>query len=102
MKPGGVRVSWVGMIGHRIKGFGVKGPKMNELRVWSQGGKGGVGGHTSCSGASLYLSKRFFEMVSLKPIYPQTRQLNLTVPCYKVTSTGLWVTLEKPFNEHVL
>ena len=30
-------------------------------------------------------------MVSLKSIHPQTRQLNLTIPCYEIKLTGLWV-----------
>ena len=30
-------------------------------------------------------------MIILQSIHPQTRQLNITTPCYKIKLTGLWV-----------
>ena len=39
----------------------------------------------------LYLTERINLMVSLKSIQPQIRQLNFTIPCYKIELTGLWV-----------
>ena len=41
--------------------------------------------------APSYLTERINYMVFLKSIHPQTRQLNLTIPFYRVKLTGLWV-----------
>ena len=38
-----------------------------------------------------YLTQGFDRMVFLESIHPQTRHLILTIHCYEIKSTGLWV-----------
>ena len=51
-----------------------------------------AGGHVPLVGDELpYLAERINRMFFLKLIHPHTRQLNFTIPCYRIELTGLWV-----------
>jgi hypothetical protein len=39
---------------------------------------------------AFYLTERINEMLSPKSFHPHTRQLDFTIPCYKIELTGLW------------